>query len=374
MKRKHPGISRAIIFSIISLVMLGASCSTPQDGGLFRSLDNGDTWEARNYISKEGRRTLTIANVNVSEIVFHPEDSNVMFLGTKGNGIYVTVDAGEHWTQGQIASGNIYAIAIDPVDPQIMYVAKDTSIMKSSDSGKTWDTVFTDIKGAKINTIAIDSFDDRRVYAGTSAGAIFKSFDYGLNWDLRMQIDEPILEILIPKYNTRILYVLSADAQIYKSVTHGEPNDPEKADDVNSGWKMVMTDEIRDAFDGPLDTYDIILDPNDETVLYAATKRGLMRGSAEGTSWQDVPTLIGFNEGQNEQIRNISIPADNPNIIYFTVQRVIHRSTDAGKTWSVVENFPSTRLITKLVIDPEVTTVLYAGTEQVEKQKGLIKK
>lgn len=373
MKRSHPVISRLMIFSLLTLVTLGASCGTTLDGGVFRSLDMGDTWESRNYIGKEGRRTLTIANTNVTEIVFHPEDSNVMFLGTKGNGIYVTVDAGEHWSQGQISTGNIYAIAIDSIDPQIMYVAKDTSILKSIDSGKNWETIFTDVKGAKINTIAVDSFDNNRVYAGTSAGAIFKSFDQGLNWDLRMQKEEPVVEILIPKYNTRIIYALLGDRQIYKSTTHGEPRDPEKADDVNSGWSVVMTDEIREKFDGPLDAFDIALDPTDESIVYVATKRGLMRGIEAGTKWEDVPTLLGFNEGQNEQIRNITVAPDNANVVYFTVKRSIHRSTDAGKTWSVIENFPSTRTITKFIIDPEVSTVLYAGTEQVEQQKGLIK-
>lgn len=362
------------MLAVFVYVLIGASCGTPQDGGVLRSLDGGETWESRNYIGQEGRRTITINNTDITKLVFHPEDSNVIFLGTKGSGIYVTVDAGEHWSQGQIASGNIYAIAIDPIDPQIMYVAKDTSVLKSVDSGKNWETMYSDVKGAKINTLLVDSFDHSRVYAGTSAGAIFKSFDYGVNWDLRMQMEEPVLELLMPTYNTRILYALMGDGVVFKTISNGEPFDPEKADDVNSGWSVVMTDEIRSQFDGSLAVVDITLDPIDQTVLYAATNRGLMRGGNEGTTWSDVPTLLGFNEPQNQQIRNIIITPDNANVIYFTVKRIVHRSADGGKTWSVIENFPSTRDISVLEIDPEVTSVLYTGTLQIEKQKGLIKK
>lgn len=363
-----------VLIVSVGIILLGASCGTPQDGGLFRSLDYADTWESRNFVSQEGRRAQTIGNVNVTRMAFHPEDSNIAFLGTKGNGIYITVDAGEHWAQGQISTGNIYAIAIDPINPEIMYIAKDISILKSEDSGKTWEIVYTDVKGAKINTLVVDSYDHSRIYAGTSAGAVFKSIDFGINWDLRMQMEEPVKELLIPTYNTRIIYALLDDGQIFKTISSAEPTDPEKADEVNSGWYELLPSEVRDQFDGPMDVFDMALDPTEESILYIVTKRGLMRGQNEATEWSDVPTLLGFNESENEYVRNISIDQDDSDIIYFTIDRIIHRSLDYGKTWTTIETFPSTREITSFNIDSEVSNVIYAGTELKEEKGGLIKR
>ncbi len=359
---------------VAALVLTGASCGTTLDGGVYRSIDYAETWESRNYIGEDGRKTLTIGNVSVADMAFHPEDSNVIFLGTKGNGLYVSVDAGEHWSQGQIPSGNVYAVTFDPVEPEIAYAGKDTSILKTLDSGQTWETVYTDPKGAKINDIVIDSFDHRIVYAATSVGGIYKSYDFGENWDLRLQYEEPVNELLIPSYNTRIIYALLGDGKLYVTHNSAEPDDPEVADLINTGWDNLLTEEVQTEFEGFGEIKDIAMDPNEQSVIYAVTRRGIMRGELEGTAWSDVPTLFGFDDDQNNSIRNLTITPGDSNILYYNVGNTLYKSTDAGITWTTLTSFPSSRRITLLRIDPEVNNVVYAGTEEVEQQKGLIKK
>jgi hypothetical protein len=98
-----------------------------------------------------------------------------------------------------------------------------------------------------------------------------------------------------------------------------------------------------------------------------------MRGTDNGTTWSDIVTLIGADDKQNDDIRNVWTTPGNSNEIFFTLNNVVHKSVDAGVTWKVIENFPSVRKIYRYLIDPQTPNVMYAGMFKVEEQSGLLK-
>ncbi len=359
----------------IGLIGLGLSCGEPQDGGVFRSLDSAESWEQKVFVKKTGRKTETIAETNITTMQFQPTDANIIYLGTKGSGLYATLTGGEQWFALGSSSGTVNSIAIDPVDPRNIYIGKGTSILKSTDEGVTWETVYQDAKGGTISGVVVDSFEHSRVYAATSVGTVIKSYDYGINWDLRMQIGGSIKRLLIAKHDTRVLYVLTSKADLYITTNGGEfiVDDLPEAERINSGWQLLLPKDFDDQFPDGDKITDVTLDPNDTTVVYLVTRRGLMRGTDSGTNWSDVITLIGANDKKNDSIRNLTITPGNSQIIYFSVAHAIHKSTDGGANWKIIENFPSKRNITALLIDYQTPNVIYAGTEAIEKQGGLIK-
>ncbi len=73
---------------------------------------------------------------------------------------------------------------------------------------------------------------------------------------------------------------------------------------------------------------DIALDPNDNKILYIVSKRGLMKGQAEGTEWSDITTLLGFDDNQNERVSNLTFSPEDSSKIYFTLDGAMHKSRE----------------------------------------------
>lgn len=371
---RTPSFKYALIALGSMVVVLGASCGAPKDGGVFRSLDSAENWEQKVFIAQDGRRTRTINEVNVKTMAFHPTDANIIYLGSKGSGLYLTLTGGEQWTQSStVTSGTINAIAVDPIDPRNVYIAKDSTIMKSTDEGLTWETIYSDVDGAAITSLIVDSFEHSRLYAGTSSGVVLKSYDYGINWDLRMQIEHGIAKLIMAKHDTRIIYLLTDEYDLYRTTSGGEVADGALAEDINLGWVLLLDKTFKEKFNDGEKVTDVVIDPNDSTVVYLVTRRGIMRGADSASDWTDIVTLIGVGDKQNEQIKNLSISPGNSQEIFFSIGKTIHKSTDGGQSWKIIENFPSTRNITALLIDYQTPNVIYAGTEKVEKKGGLLK-
>lgn len=360
---------------VLPLLLLGVSCNQEVDGGVYRSLDSGETWQHATFVSSDGKRNTTINEVDVVAMAFHPQDPNIIYLGTKANGLYITLTGGESWVQSKVVdSGAVNSIAVDVVDPRNVYIGRDKTIMKSTDEGLTWETVYADVQGGIINIVAVDNYEHSRIYAGTSAGTVVKSFDYGVNWDLRLEAGDSIKRLFIASHDTRIVYALTTEQTLYRSTTGGELVEADDAGSINSGWTELITKPVTDQFDNADKIYDMSLDQNDSSIVYLVTRRGLLRGRNNGEQWQDIITLVGFDNKQNDNIRNVWSAPGRPNELYFTLDNVVHKSVDAGLTWKVIENFPSSRKIFRWLIDPQTPNVMYAGMYQEEEQGGLLKR
>ena len=86
---------------------------------------------------------------------------------------------------------------------------------------------------------------------------------------------------------------------------------------------------------------DIVIDPNNSNIMYAVTgdwdashiaSVGVFKSTDAGMSWNI--TGLTFTLSQNYKIAHLAIDPANSNIIYATGRDNIHRSTDAGVTWT----------------------------------------
>jgi len=137
----------------------------------------------------------------VSNIALHPSDPNTWYAATAGGGVWKTTNAGASWlplTDAQCTQ-NTGAVALDPKNPQIVYVGTgelDTGsfgcgILKSIDAGFTWSTVLPDALRSVANfanssgVIYVDSVTANTpngvVLMGTNVG-VFRSTDAGGSW------------------------------------------------------------------------------------------------------------------------------------------------------------------------------------------------
>ena len=115
-------------------------------GGLFKSTDGGQSWVSVN---------LGFTVSSVTSLAFDPTNTSTMYVGGSINavtaGFFKTTDGGQSWTLTSAGLNEpplgravtVSAIAIDPTNPTILYVAgissdSNGSVFKSADGGQSW--------------------------------------------------------------------------------------------------------------------------------------------------------------------------------------------------------------------------------------------
>lgn len=163
------------------------------DGGIFRSIDGGNTW----------LKVLNQTSFGVNELLVHPTNGQLVFAATE-KGLYRSVDGGDNWTQ--LYTQKSYDIKCNTANANEMYLVKNNPSLiicefyRSTDFGATWTlqsngwysstaTGRTD-GGARI---AVTPADPNRVYAYLIGEAktndygyigVFRSNDGGQTWTL----------------------------------------------------------------------------------------------------------------------------------------------------------------------------------------------
>ena len=142
--------------------------------GVFRSMDGGATWE---QISTPGSKELH----EIESIAIDPVNPNIIYAGT-WHLPWKTVDGGKSWQSvkaGLIDDSDVFSIIIDPADPSIVYTSACSGIYKSENAG----VQFHKIQGIpstarRTRVLKQDPVDHQVVYAGTTEG-LYKTVDGG---------------------------------------------------------------------------------------------------------------------------------------------------------------------------------------------------
>jgi photosystem II stability/assembly factor-like uncharacterized protein len=176
-------------------------------GGVFRSTNNGITWDA--VLDRVGT-TLSIGDIAIA-----PSDPNIVWAGagepnnrqssTWGDGVYRSLDGGTTWQHmGLQDSHHIGRVRIHPRDPNTVWVAalghlwgpnEMRGLYRTKDAGKTWQKVLGVDENTGVVDVAVDN-DGRTVYAATylrrrrgwgfvgggETSALWRSLDGGDTW------------------------------------------------------------------------------------------------------------------------------------------------------------------------------------------------
>ncbi len=179
-------------------------------GGVYRSDDGGEGWEARN----EG-----LLSLDVHQFAPHPLEPETVFAATE-TGVYRTVDGGDRWEPLPLDAGAEYTRALvalphaGPGDPPVLLAgpaevdpwgwAEEADgarcrLMRSEDDGATWRHLgiaagVPDHFEGLISTFVVDPADPYTVWLGTWDGRVYVSRDRGENW---LQIAEDLGEIWV---------------------------------------------------------------------------------------------------------------------------------------------------------------------------------
>lgn len=133
---------------------------------------------------------------SVVAIAADPRQSQVIYAGTWGGGIYKSVDGGNNWKFAGNGLGVMYidSMAVDPVVTTTVYAGTHGGgVYKSTDGGASWTAVNNGIQNrAVVYTITVNPGNHSLVYAGTRgapetpgppwSGILYKSNNGGASW------------------------------------------------------------------------------------------------------------------------------------------------------------------------------------------------
>jgi len=104
-----------------------------------------------------------------------------VFLATNHSGLARAYLHGDHWHVDQLLSDQtLLCLAVDPCNPTVAYAGTRNGVLRSSDSGQTWEVA--GLQGHIVKSLAVSRSQPNTLYAGTKPPALFVSPDGGGNW------------------------------------------------------------------------------------------------------------------------------------------------------------------------------------------------
>ncbi len=325
--------------------------------GIYRSTDNGDTWQLLG--PSTGLPDASSTNVGRIGLAISKTNPNISYAlyndGAVYSGLFKTTDYGSNWTNAdpdmEIANGvsnfswYFGQVRINPSDPNKIYVM-DVGFMRSSDGGANWNLSFQ--THVDHHALAFNPSNPDYLINGDDGG-IYISTNGGSTWSGPKEMpNTQFYEIGLDYNNPQKLYGGTQDNNTIRTQT-GNLDD----------WHGLIGG----------DGFYVIVDFTDPDIIYAESQNGYLQKSTDGgLNFDNARTGINQNEPTNWSTPVVMDP-NNHNVLYYGTDRV-YRTTNGANNWIAVspdltDGIPGTRLGTVTTIDvaPTDSNVIYAGTD-----------
>lgn len=251
-----------------------------------------------------------------------------------------------------LTSGRISDLAMHPQQKGTYYVAVSSGgVWKTNNAGTTYEPIFDSQGSYSIGCITIDPNNANVIWVGSGENnnqrsvaygdGVYKSEDGGTSWkNVGLKTSEHIAKIIVDPRNSNVVYV----AAIGPLWSAGGERGVYKTTDGGDNWEAVLT------IDEHTGVTDLIMDPRDPDVLYAAAfqrrrhvftyvgggpQSGIYKTTDGGQNWSKANKgLPGVDKGRI----GLAISPADPEVLYAMVEAAqgkggFYRSTNRGASW-----------------------------------------
>ena len=281
--------------------------------------------------------------------------------------------------------GRVDDLAVLESNPAVFYVGTATGgLWKTVNNGTTWTVHFDDLDDVvSIGDIAINPNDANTVWVGSGennnrqsgswGNGVYKSTDGGETWKhMGLSTSKHIARIIVDPVDHDIVYV----AALGSLWGRGGERGIYKTTDGGLTWTRIHF------VDDNTGTTELVMDPSNNKVLYAATYQrrratwgfngggtgsAMWKSSDAGRTWTKLTN--GVPSGPLGRI-GMDVYRSNPNILYARIEHEkesgTYRSDDAGLTWRKMSSTnPRPMYFSQIRIDPNNDLRIYVLGVQI---------
>ncbi|HET6245006.1 MAG: T9SS type A sorting domain-containing protein [Bacteroidetes bacterium] len=298
----------------------------------------------------------------INSVAVHPTNSNIIYAGNAGGGIFKTTNGGTTWfpifdDQAYLSIG---CLTIDPNDPNTIYAgtgdpnisgypAIGDGIYKSTDAGASWNHIgLTDQR--IVSKIIIDPSNSNTIYAATmglpfapnSDRGLYKSNDGGITWNqiLFISSDAGIIDLIMDPFNSQTIYAAGWNRirNNQQSIVSGQAAKIYKSMDGGVNWNIL---------EGGLPTDNMSrigmchsqVNPNTLFAVYVDAStldlQGIYKTTNGGVTWTALPNSSlpsGVYSGFGWYFGQIRVNPTNDNEL-FLLSVDLYKTNDGGNNW-----------------------------------------
>jgi len=287
-----------------------------------------------------------------------------------------------------LMSGRISDLAIDPVNPNIWYVAAGSgNLWKTTNAGTTFDPIFEDYGSYSIGCVSLDPNNHNTVWVGSGEAVggrhvgygdgIYRSDDGGGSFrNMGLKESEHIAKIVVDPTNSDVIYV-AAQGPLWSG---GGERGLYKSEDGGENWFAILT---AGDYTG---VTDIVLDPRNTQVIYAAMHQrqrtvwalidggpesGIHKSTDGGATWTELSDGL---PGEDMGKIGLAISPTDPDVVYATIELAgpsggFWKSENAGASWSKQSDYAGggtgPHYYQELFLDPHHPNTLYQANVQL---------
>jgi len=305
-----------------------------------RHIAGGETWIELGPSSMD-MTGWTMGRVagRINAITPHPDNDNIVFVGSAAGGVWKTINGGSSWTPvfDQVGTLPIGAIAIEDAAPQNIWVGTGDKngggcagyfgqgVYLSSDGGANWapanGTGATAMTLSIVNAVALHPTDPNVVLAGGAGtcgptGAltgpgVFRTADRGATWTRVLSIN---VEDIVFVPGTATVFAGLAGSGVQKSIDGGVTWNPSSTGLTISGSRMRLA-----------------IAASDSNVMYVLMGSRVFRSGDGGATWVQRSTTA--CDGQCTYNQALAVHPTQPDTLIVGTIRP-QRSTDGGVTFT----------------------------------------
>ncbi|MDE0484680.1 MAG: sigma-70 family RNA polymerase sigma factor [Candidatus Poribacteria bacterium] len=316
--------------SLGALAVFKSTLFASTRGSVFRSDDKGDSWVpvSKGIIDKVGSGLVVISTDTVFVNTTHQkpwlrinESENrhtIVFMPTFEGTIYRTTDGGNSWVEANIGIMETSVVDLEVVGNRI-YALTDNRLFYSADGGETWERIeispkMSEFRFAKISALNGKLYVGAARYSRSNGGLVGGVF----------QLDErnnSLIEVKTDREMYAIVSMHIVGTAFYVGTTHGQG-----VFLWNEGWNSWLNLGLEDQ------GIDILEISVGETNVYAKTQHGKIYCLQDHQGpWELIKDTKAYREAHRRFAESRKI--DNKHYVLSAREGLI-RSIDGGNSWT----------------------------------------
>jgi photosystem II stability/assembly factor-like uncharacterized protein len=342
----------------LSACVLKFNAGSGSDSGFFLSQNKAEEWVQKVELMNIGEGRSFFNNAKVTFLKTDPQDPQALYVGSMANGVLYSFNKGESWQRTLTQKGVIHDLAVDPQDKCTIYVAAGNKVYKTKDCMRHWENIHIEgLPEQSIKAVAVDDYNNNKIYIGTSGGGLFKSYDYGVSWESIRWFNSTINKIMINPKDTAEVYVATSKKGLHKSNNEG-------INWINISDNITYRNERGDKvlYDGAYNYLDLEFDYSERSALIYANSYGLFYTDNGGQEWKHIKLL---SQPQTVTIWAVAMNPNNNKEIYYATSATLYKSIDGGREWTT-ENLPSSKRPIDLLVDIQDGNNLFMIVREVK--------